>query len=125
MLRSGGSDYGYNLLKTGGLDMATAEPYRLIVGSFSKVLDQAEALILALVDQAHAGDAGFGFLKLGDVDFDDGEAAVAQRVGGARIAGGKDDPVAGADAIGGGRLVRATASGSTPANCAGSTGRGS
>jgi len=25
--------------------MATAEPYRLIVDSFSKVLDQAEALI--------------------------------------------------------------------------------
>ena len=45
VLRSGGSDYGYNLLKKGGLDMATAEPYQLIVGSFSKVLDQAEALI--------------------------------------------------------------------------------
>jgi oligoendopeptidase F len=45
MLRSGGSDYGYNLLKKGGLDMATAEPYRLIVDSFSKVLDQAEALL--------------------------------------------------------------------------------
>jgi hypothetical protein len=27
------------------LDMATAEPYRLIVDSFSKVLDQAEALL--------------------------------------------------------------------------------
>jgi len=45
VLRSGGSDYGYNLLKRGGLDMATAEPYELIVSSFSKVLDQAEALI--------------------------------------------------------------------------------
>lgn len=45
VLRAGGSDYGYNLLKIGGLDMATAEPYRLIVDSFSKVLDQAEALI--------------------------------------------------------------------------------
>ena len=45
MLRAGGSDYGYNLLKKGGLDMATAEPYRLLVDSFSKVLDQAEALI--------------------------------------------------------------------------------
>jgi oligoendopeptidase F len=45
VLRSGGSDYGYNLLKKGGLDMATAEPYRLIVDSFSKVLDQAEALV--------------------------------------------------------------------------------
>jgi len=45
VLRSGGSDYGYNLLRKGGLDMATAEPYQLIVSSFSKVLDQAEALI--------------------------------------------------------------------------------
>jgi oligoendopeptidase F len=45
VLRSGGSDYGYNLLKKGGLDMATAEPYQLIVASFSKVLDQAEALL--------------------------------------------------------------------------------
>ncbi|MEO6256889.1 MAG: M3 family oligoendopeptidase [Sphingomicrobium sp.] len=45
VLRAGGSDYGYNLLKSGGLDMATSEPYRLIVDSFSKVLDQAEALL--------------------------------------------------------------------------------
>lgn len=45
VLRAGGSDYGYKLLKSGGLDMATAEPYRLIVASFSKVLDQAEALL--------------------------------------------------------------------------------
>ena len=45
VLRAGGSDYGYNLLKAGGLDMATAEPYQLIVDSFSKVLDQAEALV--------------------------------------------------------------------------------
>jgi oligoendopeptidase F len=45
MLRSGGSNYGYNLLKTAGLDMATAEPYRLIVDSLAKTLDQAEALL--------------------------------------------------------------------------------
>ena len=45
VLRAGGSNYGYNLLKSGGLDMATAEPYRLIVDSFSKVLDKAEALL--------------------------------------------------------------------------------
>jgi oligoendopeptidase F len=45
VLRSGGSDYGYELLKKGGLDMATAEPYQLIIANFSKVLDQAEALI--------------------------------------------------------------------------------
>lgn len=45
VLRAGGSNYGYNLLKMGGLDMATAEPYRLIVDSFSKTIDQAEALL--------------------------------------------------------------------------------
>jgi len=45
MLRAGGSDYGYNILKVGGLDMAKPEPYQLIVSSFSKVLDQAEALL--------------------------------------------------------------------------------
>ena len=45
VLRAGGSDYGYNLLKTGGLDMATPEPYRLLVDNFSTVLDEAEALI--------------------------------------------------------------------------------
>ena len=41
--------------------------------------------------------AGFGLLQLGHVDFDDIEAAVAQRVGGARVAGRQDQPVAGAD----------------------------
>jgi oligoendopeptidase F len=45
VLRAGGSDHGYNLLKMGGLDMATPEPYRLIVASLSKTLDQAEALL--------------------------------------------------------------------------------
>jgi len=45
VLRAGGSDYGYNILKNAGLDMATAVPYRTIVASFAKVLDQAEALL--------------------------------------------------------------------------------
>jgi len=45
VLRAGGSDYGYNLLKMGGLDMATPEPYRLIVDSFSKTMDRAEAVL--------------------------------------------------------------------------------
>jgi oligoendopeptidase F len=45
VLSAGGSDYGYELLKKGGLDMATPEPYRLIVDSFSNVLDQAEKLL--------------------------------------------------------------------------------
>jgi len=45
MLRSGGSDYGYATLKKAGLDMATAQPYQTLVAQFSKVLDQAEALL--------------------------------------------------------------------------------
>lgn len=45
VLRAGGSDYGYNILRNAGLDMAGAQPYRLIIDSFSKTLDQAEALL--------------------------------------------------------------------------------
>ena len=45
VLRAGGSDYGYNILKKAGLDMATATPYQTIVRSFSNVLDQAEKLL--------------------------------------------------------------------------------
>jgi hypothetical protein len=54
--------------------------------------------LIAVVDQAHAGDSGLGFRELGDVDFDDLKPAVAQPPGGS-----------------------STASGSTPANSAGST----
>jgi oligoendopeptidase F len=45
VLKAGGSDYGYDILKKAGLDMATATPYQTIVKAFSNVLDQAEALI--------------------------------------------------------------------------------
>jgi oligoendopeptidase F len=45
VLRAGGSDYGYNILKKAGLDMATATPYQTIVRSFASVLDQAEKLL--------------------------------------------------------------------------------
>jgi oligoendopeptidase F len=47
VLRAGGSDYGYAILKKAGLDMATPAPYRTLVGRFSGVLDQAEALLRA------------------------------------------------------------------------------
>jgi hypothetical protein len=33
VLRAGGSDYGYNILKKAGLDMATATPYQTIIRS--------------------------------------------------------------------------------------------
>ena len=45
LLRAGGSDYGYAMLKRAGVDMATPAPYRSLVAQFSRVLDQAEALI--------------------------------------------------------------------------------
>ena len=45
VLRAGGSDYGYEILRKAGLDMATAAPYQAMVATFAKLLDQAEALI--------------------------------------------------------------------------------
>ncbi|WP_420139450.1 M3 family oligoendopeptidase [Sphingomonas sp.] len=45
VLRAGGSDYGYDILKKAGLDMAAATPYQTIIRSFSDVLDQAEKLL--------------------------------------------------------------------------------
>ena len=44
-LKAGGSDYGVNILKRGGVDMTTPTPYRALISEFSKVMDQAEALI--------------------------------------------------------------------------------
>lgn len=45
VLKAGGSDYGYNILRKAGLDMATPTPYQTLIKAFSDVLDQAEALI--------------------------------------------------------------------------------
>jgi oligoendopeptidase F len=45
VLKAGGSDYGYDILKHAGLDMAAAAPYQVLVADFASVLDQAEALI--------------------------------------------------------------------------------
>jgi len=45
VLKAGGSDHGYAILKKAGLDMASAAPYQTIIASFSHVLDQAEALL--------------------------------------------------------------------------------
>jgi oligoendopeptidase F len=45
VLKAGGSDYGYATLKKAGLDMASPTPYRTLVAQFSKVLDQAEAIL--------------------------------------------------------------------------------
>jgi oligoendopeptidase F len=45
VLKAGGSDYGYEILRKAGLDMATATPYRTLVATFSDILDQAEKLL--------------------------------------------------------------------------------
>ena len=45
VLRAGGSDYGYAILRKAGLDMATPAPYRTLIATFAQVLDQAEALL--------------------------------------------------------------------------------
>lgn len=45
VLRAGGSDYGYAILKQAGLDMATPAPYQELVATTAKLLDQAETLL--------------------------------------------------------------------------------
>ena len=45
VLRAGGSDYPVEILKKGGLDMTTPDPYRSLVAGFKDILDQAEALL--------------------------------------------------------------------------------
>ncbi|MEE9207048.1 MAG: M3 family oligoendopeptidase, partial [Gemmatimonadota bacterium] len=45
LLRAGGSDYPYELLKNAGVDMATPEPYRALVRRMNDVMDQMEALL--------------------------------------------------------------------------------
>lgn len=44
-LRAGGSDYPAEILKHAGLDMTTPAPYQALVAEFTRVLDQAEALL--------------------------------------------------------------------------------
>jgi oligoendopeptidase F len=45
VLKAGGSDYPTELLRKAGLDMTTPAPYRALVAEFSRVMDQAEALL--------------------------------------------------------------------------------
>jgi len=45
VLKAGGSDYPYDILKRAGLDMASPAPYRAVVAQFKDTLDQVEALI--------------------------------------------------------------------------------
>jgi oligoendopeptidase F len=45
LLRAGGSDYPYTLLKNAGVDMATPEPYRAVVAKMNAIMDEMEALL--------------------------------------------------------------------------------
>jgi oligoendopeptidase F len=45
VLKAGGSDYPTEILKRAGLDMASPAPYQALVAQFSRVMDQAEALL--------------------------------------------------------------------------------
>lgn len=45
ILKAGGSDYGTNILKKAGLDLASPAPYRALLAEFTQVMDEAEKLI--------------------------------------------------------------------------------
>jgi oligoendopeptidase F len=45
LLRAGGSDYPYNLLRNAGVDLATPEPYQAVVERMNAVMDEMEALL--------------------------------------------------------------------------------
>ena len=45
LLRAGGSDYPYEILKAAGVDMATPEPYRAVVDRMNAIMDEMEVLL--------------------------------------------------------------------------------
>ena len=45
LLKAGGSDYPYELLKNAGVDMATPEPYRAVVTRMNRIMDEIEAIL--------------------------------------------------------------------------------
>jgi len=45
LLRAGGSDYPYDLVKAAGVDLATPAPYQAIVARMSSIMDQIEAIL--------------------------------------------------------------------------------
>ncbi|ANO53310.1 oligoendopeptidase F [Woeseia oceani] len=45
LLRAGGSDYPYQLLKNAGVDMATPGPYRAAVAKMNAIMDEMERLL--------------------------------------------------------------------------------
>ncbi len=45
LLKAGGSDYPYELLKRAGVDMATAAPYEATIARMNSIMDEIEALL--------------------------------------------------------------------------------
>jgi oligoendopeptidase F len=45
LLRAGGSDYPYVLVKAAGVDLATAAPYQALATRMNKIMDQIEELL--------------------------------------------------------------------------------
>ena len=52
LLKSGGSDYPYDLLKKAGVDMATPEPYRAVFTRMNGIMDQIEGILDRRADAA-------------------------------------------------------------------------
>ena len=45
MLRAGGSDYPYELVKAAGVDLATPAPYQALVAEMNAIMDQIETIL--------------------------------------------------------------------------------
>ncbi len=45
LLRAGGSDYAYDLMKAAGVDLATPEPYRALLRRMEGIMDEIESLL--------------------------------------------------------------------------------
>ena len=45
LLRAGGSDYPYELLRAAGVDLASPEPYRALVSHMNEIMDRMESLL--------------------------------------------------------------------------------
>ena len=45
MLKAGGSDHPYELVKRAGVDLATPAPYRALVARMNSIMDQIESIL--------------------------------------------------------------------------------
>jgi oligoendopeptidase F len=45
LLKAGGSDYPYQLMKNAGIDMATPGPYRALISRMNSTMDEMEAIL--------------------------------------------------------------------------------